>query len=149
MYLKFDHIGLVAGTPVEGREFLAKTLNITRWSREFDDHTIGVTVQFGQAGDQSGPWYELISPLGDKSPVLGTIKQGKNILSHVAYLVEDIDKASALLAENDCVSTMPAKPAVAYGGRKVQFFMTPLKFMIELIEAIDHCHVIEGSSVDA
>jgi methylmalonyl-CoA/ethylmalonyl-CoA epimerase len=143
--LKFDHIGLVAATLSEGRQFLSATLNITRWTREFEDSCIGVSVQFGQAEDGSGPWYEIISPLGEKSPVLGTIKHGKNILSHVAYLVKDLEAAAAVLVRSNCVSTSPAKPAVAYGGRKVQFFISPLKFMIELIEAIDHSHVLGGS----
>ncbi len=36
--------------------------------------------------------------------------------------------------------TGPATQAVAYGGHRVQFLITPLAFIIELIEAPNHTH---------
>ena len=32
------------------------------------------------------------------------------------------------------------KPAIAYGGRRIQFFVTPMRFIVELIEAPYHRH---------
>jgi hypothetical protein len=32
------------------------------------------------------------------------------------------------------VPTGPARPAVAFGGRRVIFLLTPLRFILELIE---------------
>lgn len=135
--MRFDHIGVAAPDLAEARRFLSSTLRITRWTEEFIDPGIGVIVQFGRAEDSSGPWYELIAPYGDHSPISGAIKSGKNILNHVAYFVEDIEIAAACLREERCFPVSEAQPAVAYRGRNVQFFMSPLMFMIELIEGPD------------
>jgi methylmalonyl-CoA/ethylmalonyl-CoA epimerase len=139
--LQFDHIGLVVKDMAEGREFLGSVLGIDRWTVVFEDPGIGVYVQFGRAAD--GPCYELISPLGEQSPVAGALKGGKNILNHVAYLTSDLDAEGERLRDKGCGSAGPAKPAVAYGGRRVQFWISPLRFMIELVEAPGHEHVYE------
>lgn len=134
--LQFDHLGLVVADLRVGREHLTKTLGINRWSEEFDDHGIGVRVQFGVG--QSGPAIELIAPLGNKSPVTHALRTGQRILNHIAYLTEDIAGSAAAVCQEGCVATGPAHPAVAYGGRAVQFFVSPLRFMVELIEAPRH-----------
>jgi methylmalonyl-CoA/ethylmalonyl-CoA epimerase len=36
-----------------------------------------------------------------------------------------------------------ARPAIAYGGRLIQFFVAPSRLMIELIEAPEHEHRYE------
>src|SRR5437899_1142025 len=139
--LKFDHIGLVVGDMAEGREFLEGMFGIDRWTQVFEDPGIGVYVQFGRTGD--GPCYELISPLGEGSPVTTALKRGVNILSHVAYLSADLDAEAERLAARGSLMAGPAKPAVAYGGARVQFWITPQRFMVELIEAPGHEHVCE------
>lgn len=135
--MRFDHIGVAAPDLSYGRDFLKTTLNITRWTEEYVDPGIGVIVQFGRAEDGSGPWYELVAPHGDRSPVAAAIKAGKNILNHVAYFVDNIEEAGAKLRENRCFPASEAMPAVAYRGQRVQFFISPMKFMIELIEGPD------------
>ena len=32
------------------------------------------------------------------------------------------------------------KPAIAYGGARIQFFVTPARFIVELVEAPGHEH---------
>ena len=138
----FDHIGLVTADLSRGRQFLASTLEVTLWTEEFQDPGIGVIVQFGKSEAAGAPWYELITPLGDQSPVAAALRSGKNILNHVAYLVEDIEQSGKKLRENRCFPVDAPKPAVAYGGQRVQFFVSPLRFMIEIIEAAEHKHKI-------
>ncbi len=139
--LTFDHIGLVVGDMAEGREFLEGMFGIDRWTQVFEDLGIGVYVQFGRA--EGGPCYELISPLGEGSPVMTALKRGVNILNHVAYLTADLDIDAGRLAARGSLMAGPAKPAVAYGGARVQFWITPKRFMVELIEAPGHEHVYE------
>ncbi len=117
----------------EGRRHLTRALGITRWTAPFLDPGIGVSVQFG-ADPHGGPTLELIAPLGDRSPVANTLRKGTRILSHVAYTTADIEASAAHLAAEGCATTGPPHPAVAYGGQRVQFFISPLRFMIELIE---------------
>lgn len=142
--LQFDHIGLVVSDMAEGREFLESMFGLDRWTEIFEDPGIGVYVQFGRAGAAAdageGPCYELIAPLGDASPVATALKRGINILNHVAYLTADLDRDAKRLEERGSIMAGPAKPAVAYGGSRVQFWITPQRFMVELIEAPGHQH---------
>jgi methylmalonyl-CoA/ethylmalonyl-CoA epimerase len=140
--LRFDHIGLVVSDMADGRKFLEAMFGIDRWTPTFEDPGIGVCVQFGRT--KEGPCYELISPLGDASPVTTALKRGINILNHVAYLTADLDADAQRLQENGSMMAGPAKSAVAYGGARVQFWITPQRFMVELIEAPGHEHAYEA-----
>ncbi|WP_051978621.1 VOC family protein [Edaphobacter aggregans] len=140
--LKFDHIGLVVADMADGREFLEGMFGIDRWTQVFEDSGIGVYVQFGRTAE--GPCYELISPLGEASPVTTALKRGVNILNHVAYLTANLDADAERLQARGSIMAGPAKPAVAYDGARVQFWITPQRFMVELIEALGHEHVYEA-----
>ncbi|MBS1813513.1 MAG: VOC family protein [Acidobacteria bacterium] len=144
--LTFDHLGLVVADLAAAREHLSATLGIVQWSEIFDDPQIGVSVQFGSGG--VSPRFELITSLGEKSPVSRALSQGKNVLNHVAYLTHDLAAAAEALREQGCFPAGKAQPAVAYGGKPIQFFFSPLRFIIELIEAPGHRHLFEdcGSS---
>jgi methylmalonyl-CoA/ethylmalonyl-CoA epimerase len=140
--LQFDHIGLVVSDMADGRAFLEEMFGLDRWTKVFEDPGIGVYVQFGRT--EEGPCYELISPLGEASPVATALKRGINILNHVAYLSRDLDTDAQRLQELGSMMAGPAKPAVAYGGARVQFWITPQRFMVELIEAPGHEHAYEA-----
>jgi methylmalonyl-CoA/ethylmalonyl-CoA epimerase len=136
--MQFDHIGVVVKTLRRGRDLLAPPLQITAWTREWEDPVNKVFVQFGY--DQSGICYELIAPLGDASPVAQALKTKSRILNHVAYLVEDLAVEGERLRNASCFPIAEPSPAIAYGGRQIQFFMSPLSIIIELIEAPGHQH---------
>jgi methylmalonyl-CoA/ethylmalonyl-CoA epimerase len=136
--LKFDHIGLVVAEIAVGRAFLAGSLGVDRWTEVVEDAVLGVSVQFGAGPD--GPCYELVAPFGENSPVAGALRGSKNILNHVAYRTADLEASGARLRAQGCQATGCPKPALAYGGRKVQFWVSPLRFIIELVEAPEHEH---------
>jgi methylmalonyl-CoA/ethylmalonyl-CoA epimerase len=141
--LRFDHIGVVVPEIETGRKLFAEALGVDRWTEVFEDAGLGVSVQFGLGA--SGPCYELIAPLGENSPVAAALRSGQRVLNHVAYLTSDIEAEGQRLAGHGCATTGPAHPAVAYGGRRVQFWVSPLRFMVELIEAPDHEHLYLGA----
>jgi methylmalonyl-CoA/ethylmalonyl-CoA epimerase len=128
----FDHLGLVVNDLAGGRDKLSRLLPIDGWSEEIADPGIGVWVQFGR--DASGFRYELVAPLAKPSPVCDALKSGRNILNHVAYRVTDLDRAAAHLRTEGAIPLGPAKPAVAFTGARVMFFLTPMKFICELVE---------------
>lgn len=136
--MKFDHVGVVTPTIEVGRDQARSVLNIERWTDVFTDTGIDVHVQFGL--DESGICYELIAPLSGDSPVMQALTSGARILNHVAYLVDDLDREARRLVASRCLAAGPARPAIAYKGANVQFFITPMRFMVELIEAPDHFH---------
>lgn len=136
--MKFDHIGVVVKTLLRGRSLLGPALQITAWTREWEDPVNKVLVQFGY--DQSGICYELIAPLGDGSPVAQALKSKSRILNHVAYLVEDLHAEGERLRSANCFPIAEPSPAIAYGGSLIQFYMNPLSVIIELIQAPGHQH---------
>lgn len=113
-------------------------LNIRCWSEEFSDPVNGVRCQFGR--DAAGFCYELLEPLDAASPVAAALSARRAILNHVAYRVAELATAGRALRKEGCVPTSPPRPAVAYNGHLIQFFVTPANFIIELIEAVDHEH---------
>ena len=143
---RFDHLGLVVKRLEKGRERMSALLAIDDWTEEVVDPVNGVRLQFGR--DPSGVVYELLEPLGEDSPLYGALQTGKAILNHVAYLVPDLAAGGAHLAAGGAARVSDPKPAIAYGGRPIQFFVTPLRFVIELIEAPDHEHAYSGARPD-
>ncbi len=131
--MQFDHIGIFVRDLAQGRDQLAALLPIARWTAPVDDPVIKVRIQFGI--DAGGLRYELVAPFGEGNPVDGALAAGTNLLNHVGYLTADIDAEIRRLRRQRCIPTGPPRPAVAFGGRRVAFLLTPLGFIMELIEA--------------
>jgi methylmalonyl-CoA/ethylmalonyl-CoA epimerase len=137
--LELDHLGLIVQDIAVGRTFLQQTLGITLWTPVVDDPGLGVSVQFGTTpGGQLT--YELITPLGESAPIANALRTGKHILNHLAYLTPDLEASAAHLRGQGCYPAGEPQPALAYEGRRVQFWMSPLRFVIELIEKPGHRH---------
>jgi methylmalonyl-CoA/ethylmalonyl-CoA epimerase len=134
----FDHIGVVVKSLEKGRRSLQQTLGINEWTAALEDPINGVHVTFGR--DPCGVVYELLAPLDAHSPVQGALQARKNLLNHVAYLVPNLGEAAARMRTAGCAPTADPKPAIAYGNRMIQFFVTPLNIIVELIEAPGHRH---------
>ncbi len=81
-----------------------------------------------------GPRIELLAPMDDTSPVMSWLQKGVKMY-HQAYEVESIEAAVTALAAGHAVVVSPAKPAVAFGGRKIAFLMFPNLLLVELIES--------------
>jgi methylmalonyl-CoA/ethylmalonyl-CoA epimerase len=128
----FDHIGIFVRDIDAGKATLAAMLPIAHWSETYDDPGIKVRVAFGT--DATGVRFELVAPFGESNPVSGALAAGRNILNHVAYRVPDLEAAIAALRATGAVPLGVPHPAVAFAGARVIFFLTPLKFVVELIE---------------
>jgi methylmalonyl-CoA/ethylmalonyl-CoA epimerase len=118
---------------------LGDTFTLDEWTEEFRDPVNDVWVQFGRCG--SGICYELVAPLSDKSPVSRALSLRINVVNHVAYLVEDLDRQAQRLAATAFHPTAPPRPAIAYGGSRIQFFVSASGMIFELIEAPNHTHI--------
>jgi methylmalonyl-CoA/ethylmalonyl-CoA epimerase len=140
--MKFDHIGIVVTTPEAGRATLAGAFGIERWTAEFVDPVNDVIVQFGL--DASGICYETVAPLSPDSPVRRALREGVNIVNHTAYLVDGLAVHAQRLRASGFFPVSAPKPAIAYGGRPIQFFISRQKLLFELIEAPDHQHQYFG-----
>ena len=135
---RFDHLGLVAKSLAKGRRGIGDALGITLWTDEIEDPVNGVRLQFGR--DRAGVVYELLEPLDETSPVYPALASGRAILNHVAYLVPSLEGAAETLRSGGAGPVSAPRPAIAYGGARIQFFVTSVRMIVELIEAPAHRH---------
>ncbi|WP_066807575.1 VOC family protein [Sphingomonas asaccharolytica] len=134
----FDHIGVVVKSLSKGQSHFTHTLGAEWWTDPLVDQVNGVALQFCR--DQSGIVYELLSPMGADSPIASALAGRKNLLNHVAYRVSDLTASAAHLRAAGSMPTAEPKMAVAFGGALIQFFVTPINTIIELIEAPEFTH---------
>ena len=111
--MKFDHIGIFVKSLEIGREHLNQIYYINKWSKIC---------------------YELVATKGKNNPVDRVLNDGKNILNHLAYKVENIEKEIERLKNKRCILISGPNPATAFKNKKIAFFYTPLRFIIEIIE---------------
>jgi methylmalonyl-CoA/ethylmalonyl-CoA epimerase len=139
--LSFDHLGVACPSLDAGRAFLQAALGVRNWTGATTDPIQKVHVQFGK--DRMGTVFELIAPSEADSPIAAALKSHKNILNHLAYRTPDIAAARTALEAQGCLAISPASPAVAFDNALIQFFYSPLDFIIELIEQKETTHVFE------
>ena len=137
--MRFDHLGIVVPNLQIGRDHFFKIYGINSWTDEFFDELNGVYVQFGQSKDKV--CYELVAPIDNKSPVYNVLSKKKNILNHIAYIVDAIAVCSEELLSNKFVPLGKPNKAVAYSLQRVQFFYSKeFGYILELIEAPNFYH---------
>jgi methylmalonyl-CoA/ethylmalonyl-CoA epimerase len=102
------------------------------WGKVIEDIGIGVKVLFGQ--DATGVRYELVAPIDDQSIISNYLNTKDNMLHHLAYTVDKFDEKYFELRNLRLMPLSAPMPATAFGGRKVAFFLTPLKTILEIIE---------------
>ena len=129
--MRFHHIGIAVKDLESAVDFLRKLNESGGFDVEImgnvHDELQNVELYFVHLG---GILLELVSGVKVKSLI------DKNIgLYHICYEVVDIESAIEEFMEKGCIAVDLPKPAKAFGGRRVAFLMTPLNFMIELLEA--------------
>lgn len=132
--MQFDHIGLVVPDLASGVAYCRDVLGLNRFSVAVEDPLQRVWVQF--VHDENGLCYELVAPVGEDSPVTQVIKTRRNVINHLAYRVPSLQEGAVRLREQRHLPLGPSQPAVAFGGAHVQFFLSPLGHIVELIEDV-------------
>ncbi|HHQ4922781.1 TPA: VOC family protein [Aeromonas veronii] len=132
--MQFDHIGLVVPDLASGVAYCRDVLGLSRFSTAVEDPLQRVWVQF--VHDEHGLCYELVAPAGEDSPVTQVIKTRRNVINHLAYRVQSLQEGATRLREQRHLPLGPSQPAVAFGGAHVQFFLSPLGHIVELIEDV-------------
>ena len=130
--MKFHHIGIFTKSINYGKKTVLSFLKVKNVSRVYNDKNLGVKVLFIK--DESNIVYEIVSPLGKKNPVKKVLQENKNILNHVAYKVKNFDKKINFLRNKGFAPLSKPSEALAFKGKRVCFFLTPLNFIIEIIE---------------
>ena len=98
-----------------------------------NDKNIGVKIKF--LTDKDGLLIELISPYGKKSPIKNLLNKRNSIINHLAYKVKNLDFNIEKFKKKKCLQITNPISAKAFNGKRVVFFITPLQYIIELIES--------------
>jgi len=130
--MQFNHIGIFVKNIKFGEKELKKIIKIKKISKIFKDKNLKVVVKF--LHDRNNICYEIVAPFGKNNPVTRVLKDGKNILNHLAYKTKNFDKMVSKFRNNKSAPLCLPTPAKAFGGARVIFFLTPLKIIVELIE---------------
>ena len=90
-------------------------------------------VKVGLAYSDNDIIMELLEPLDESSPIWNFHKNGGG-LHHYCIEVENIDKYNEYIKKNKLGYILTKKTTSIFDKRKVSFFMTRTKNIIELIE---------------
>jgi methylmalonyl-CoA/ethylmalonyl-CoA epimerase len=131
-----DHTGIVVTGRFEGRTVLRKSPGPRARTEEFGDPVNDVHVQFSR--DAAGLCDELITPFSPKSPVRRAPAHGRQRHQprRLPGCRSGVPTRPASGARFSLVAD--ARPVIAYGGALIQFFMSPVFSLVELIEAPYH-----------
>lgn len=131
--MKLDHLG-IAVSNIE--EYYRKCLSVispkSRLSKIFTDESQKSRIAF--VIDVNGPKLELVEALGEGSPTYLRSQSGKGGLYHLCYSTNDLDSQVVLLERAGFLMLGKPQPAVAFGGKRVIFFYTPFRELIEIVE---------------
>ena len=131
--MKLNHLGFAVPDIDQALSVYQKAFGYKVLSGPYDDPIQKVTVCFIGSGIPGELPIELVSPLGEDSPVHKIVAKGSGVY-HVCYEVEDMDKALAEMRAQGCIIVSKPVPAVAFEGRRIAWFYTPKRQLVEVIE---------------
>jgi methylmalonyl-CoA/ethylmalonyl-CoA epimerase len=126
------HMGVAVHDLPSALAFYEQTLGFHLVRGPVDDPIQQVTVCIlGAAG---GAEIELIAPRGDQSPVARYLAREIGAY-HLCYEVPDIEQALRDVGGKGCLVVSPPVPATVFDGRRIAWFFTPTRQLIEILEA--------------
>ncbi|MDY6820525.1 MAG: methylmalonyl-CoA epimerase [Deferribacterota bacterium] len=129
MFKQVDHIG-IAVKNIDEASRVYKLLNMTIENEEVVENQQVKTLHI-KAGNTN---IELLEPLNEASPIYKFIEKNGEGLHHIAFEVDNIEKAINLLRESGYTFTFD-KPVIGAGNKKV-IFIHPKSTNHTLIELI-------------
>lgn len=131
-FLRLHHVGYVVASIDHTVASFAKSVNGSWNGSVFHDPIQRVRVTFINTPG-TGVQIELVEPADDASPVRAFLGNGGG-LHHLCYEVHDCERTLRLIRERDGMVVRRAKPAVAFGGRRIAWAITAEKLLVELVE---------------
>lgn len=132
--MKLDHIGIVVKDIKEARGYYKNQFGFNALSEITDEPAQKVKVMFIEMGLSGFPAIELIQPEGEDSAVYNFLKKTGGGLHHLSYEVEDLDKAIEHFKNTKAFMVGKVYPGAGHKGRRVVWFYTKNKELVELIE---------------
>jgi methylmalonyl-CoA/ethylmalonyl-CoA epimerase len=131
--VRLHHVGYVVASIETAMPGFVRSLAAAWDGRVFDDPLQKVKVAFLTTRREDA-LIELVEPAGADSPVLRFLEEKGGGLHHVCYEVADLEEQLSEFRSRGAVIAKRPKPAVAFGGRRIAWIVTPEKLLVELLE---------------
>ena len=132
--LRIHHIGFVVDSIERAGKSFAESLSLIWDQKVFFDPLQKVSVSFMKSSDQAQPEIELIEPSGEDSPVRSFLAKGGG-LHHLCYEVQCLETQLELSCSQGGKLVRPPMPAVAFDGRRIAWFYSKERLLIEFLES--------------
>lgn len=126
------HVGFVVADIENSVPGFIHSLGMSWDGAIYQDPKQKVKVTFLSSGPTCAQ-IELIEPVGADSPVAKFLSRGGG-QHHLCYEVGDIEQALGVFKSRKGSIVQRACPAVAFEGRRIAWFVTPERLVVELLE---------------
>ncbi len=131
--LQLHHVGFVVAEISASIKGFRAALNAAWDGEVFEDPNQKVKVAFLKT-QPAGGQIELVEPAVGGSPVAKFLAERGGGLHHLCYEVDDIENALAVFKSRGAIVVKRPLPAVAFAGRRIAWFLTAEKLLVELLE---------------
>ncbi len=131
--MRLHHIGFVVSDIENSVSGFIHSLGMSWDGAIYQDPKQKVRVTFLATGPGCAQ-IELVEPAGDKSPVAKFLSRGGG-QHHLCYEVDDIEHALSVFKARKASIAQRPSPAVAFEGRRIAWFVTQERLVVELLEA--------------
>jgi methylmalonyl-CoA/ethylmalonyl-CoA epimerase len=130
--LMLHHVGIVVGDVHRASEEYRSTLGYEVCTEVIHDPLQTAYVRFlRRPGDQV--YVELVSPDGERSKLANALRKGGG-LNHLCFATNDIARSWATLRTRGLFPLQAPVPAVAFGGRRIAWFLGRDRMPLEVVE---------------
>ncbi len=129
------HVGVAVPQIDEATNMLGAIFGSEVVSGPFDDPIQKVTVNFLSQAEGEAAEIELIAPLTEDAPIRSMLNKTGGGAYHLCFETNDLDRALAHVRQLKCLVVSAPAPAVAFGGRRIAWFYTPSRLLVELVDA--------------
>lgn len=130
--LQLHHLGVVVPDIEGSRSFYQDVLQYQKRTDVIHDPIQTAFVQFF-VHPANNYYLELVAPDGDRSKLRNAGQKGCP-LHHLCYTCESPGQTADILQRSGCLLIQEPVPAVAFGGRKIAWLMSPDGLLLELVE---------------
>ena len=130
--LQLHHIGVVVASIEAHRDFYLNAPQYEQRTEVIHDPVQTAYVQFFLRPG-ADHYLELVAPDGEASKLWTASRKGIP-LNHLCYSCRDICRTVSSLVESRCFLIQEPIEAVAFGGRRIAWLLSPDRLLIELVK---------------
>ena len=130
---RLHHTGFVVASIAAVMERFCRAVGGSSWSETWHDPLQRVRVAFIYPSHPGDPSLELVEPAGPGSPVEKFLEHSGG-LHHLCYEVDNLDEVVRGASSRGLVMIRRPQPALAFGGRRIAWFLTHEGLLIEYLE---------------